>query len=391
MREAGGRPFLRSPGKRFPMGGVALGREWTADRVQADFGFVSGAVGGLDALLVGADKAEDLAALLIVALRLDLPTVMVPAHVREPFAVALAATGFAPLNDDPARLAVEVARAGGPRPGDLLNGFSLANALRAGLAAGGGPELLVHLAAVAREAGEVGFSRMIRVLAPEAPAFEGRLRIADLLASLGEALHDVPTVEGKTLKDNLPEPPGERPAEGRRLRFVSGRASGVEAVVQAPPDAEEVAGSCRVFGSEDAAIEGVAEGRVGKGDLLVVAGRGVRGGPGLLRLDLLGEALAQAEVGVSVVTDGLPPRKPSGASSWISLFTPEAADGGVIGRLRDGDFLRFDLAEGRIRTDVSAEELASREPFAKPDRPGFGYAARYAVSALPALEGAGFG
>ncbi|HKH77128.1 MAG TPA: dihydroxy-acid dehydratase, partial [Rubrobacteraceae bacterium] len=89
--------------------------------------------------------------------------------------------------------------------------------------------------------------------------------------------------------------------------------------------------------------------------------------------------------------DGLPPQNPSRASSWISLFAPEAADGGVIGRLRDGDFLRFDLAEGRIRTSVTADELANREPFAKRDHPGFGYAARYAASALPALEGAGFG
>ena len=63
----------------------------------------------------------------------------------------------------------------------------------------------------------------------------------------------------------------------------------------------------------------------------------------------------------------------------------------MIGRLRDGVRLRLDLAGGRIRTGVEAGELANREPFAMPDRAGFGYAARYTRTALPALEGAGFG
>jgi dihydroxy-acid dehydratase len=87
-----------------------------------------------------------------------------------------------------------------------------------------------------------------------------------------------------------------------------------------------------------------------------------------------------------VMTDGLAPEDAVGI--WISLFTPEAATGGVISLLRNGDVLRIDLAEGRIRT--RAREIDSREPHEFSDSAGTAYAARYARTALPAFEGAGF-
>jgi hypothetical protein len=107
------------------------------------------------------------------------------------------ALGLAPLREDPAEISVEVARAGRPRPHELVEGFSLANALRVSLSLGAGPELLVHLAAIAREAREAGFPQMIRVLAPEisavttphSPWFK-KHGVAGLFAHLGAALHD---------------------------------------------------------------------------------------------------------------------------------------------------------------------------------------------------------
>jgi dihydroxy-acid dehydratase len=87
--------------------------------------------------------------------------------------------------------------------------------------------------------------------------------------------------------------------------------------------------------------------------------------------------------------DGLAPEDASGP--WVSLFTLEAAAGGVMSRLQDGDSLRIDLVEGRIRTGVGAREFGIREPREFPDRAGTGYAARYAQTVLPSLEGAGFG
>jgi dihydroxyacid dehydratase/phosphogluconate dehydratase len=87
------------------------------------------------------------------------------------------------------------------------------------------------------------------------------------------------------------------------------------------------------------------------------------------------------------MTDGLAPEDTVGA--WTSLFTPEAAAGGVLSMLCDGDILRIDLTEGRIRT--RAREIDSREPREFSNSAGTAYAARYARTALPALEGAGFG
>ena len=393
VREAGAEPLDLGPPPPGPEGGVALRREWMADWAQISF-----AGEPVGALLVGAAEPPRLAGLLVAALRLDLPTV-VAAAPTDPFGAALAALGFAPLNKDPVEAAVEVARAGGPRPRELVDGFSLANALRAGLALGAGPELLVHLAAIAREGAAVGFGQMIRVLSPETPAMadgapsgSGTHELPVLLARL--ALHDTRTVTGR-LQEALPPAPGELPREhgevvGRRVIFVRGRASGTEAVCQVEGPVGEVAGECRVFFSEGEAVRAAAGGEVAPGALLVVAGCGPRGGPGLLRLDRLGGALDEAGLAgsVPVLTDGLPPEGAAGC--WASLFAPEAALGGVIGRLRDGDRLRLDLAGGRIRTGVGAGELASREPFA-PENRGAGYAARYAASALPALEGAGFG
>ena len=371
-----------------PRGGVALRREWVADQAEV---FCS--VTGPDALIIGPCRPEDLMGFLLAALRLDLPT-MVVRDDRAPFDVVPYALGFAPLVGEPAELAVEKARSGEGQARRLVDNFSLANALRAGLSAGVGPELLVHLAALAREAGASGFSQMIRVLAPESRAIDGSgwLREhgpAGLLAALGAALHDTPMVTGR-LKEALPAAPPLPDAETQRLFFVRGRASGTEVVCRADVATKEVAGECRVFSSEDGAVRAVAEGEIGEGHLLVVTGCGARGGPGLLALNGLGAALAEAGLGVPVLTDGLPPSKVGVALPWISLFTPEAALGGVIGLLRDGDNLRFDLVEGRIRTGVSATDLSSREPFAVPAQPRFGYAARYARTALPALEGAGF-
>ena len=106
----------------------------------------------------------------------------------------------------------------------------------------------------------------------------------------------------------------------------------------------------------------------------------------MLRLDSLGRYLREAGLGVPVMTDGLAPEATVG--TWISLFTPEAATDGVLSLLRDGDTLRIDLVEGRIRT--RATDIDSREPYEFFDSSGTAYAARYSRTALPALEGAGF-
>ena len=384
--EADADPMVMGLPLDLPTSGVALRREWVADWAEV---FCSS--NELDALLLSAAEPAELAGLLIAALRLNLPAVVVP--TEDPFSVALAALGFAPLNGDAAEIAVELARTGRPRPSELVEGFSLANALRAGLASGGGPELLVHLAAIAREAGVVGFPQMIRVLAPESPEVAGSSPFeangaAGLIAHLGDALHDTLTVTGR-LSKNLPPAPPTPEAAGSRLVFVRGRASGTEIVCRGDEGVTEISGDCHFCSSEEAAVRAVESGAVGTSNLLVVVGCGPRGGPGLFRLDRLGGALRDADLNIPVLTDGLAPENAVGA--WASLATPEATIGGVVGRLRDGDALRLDLTGGLVRTGAKADEIRSREPFPLPASSGLGYAARYAHATLPALEGAGFG
>ena len=328
--------------------------------------------------------------MLVAALRLNLPTVCAPPE-SPPSSAALVAIGLVPSVGEPVDTVVTIAERDSLRPRRLIDNFSLANALRSGVAAGGGPDLLLHLAALAREAGVAGFGQMIRVLASEtpevAPEWLREYGVPGLLSSLGDTLHDVPTVAGN-LRENLPPAPPP-PDEHARLVLVRARASGAEAVCRVGEGVTEAAGECRVFGSEEEAVAGVRRGEVGEGTMLVVGGCGPRGGPGMIRLNALGWALREAGLDVSVLTDGL--ASEGAVGTWISLFTPEATEGSVISLLRDGDVLRIDLTEGRIRTGIGARELGRRGPTEFSVRAETAYAARYAGTALPALEGAGFG
>ena len=387
VRESGGEPVPLVLPKARPKGGVALVREWIADSAQ-----ISCSHERLDALLIAAAEPAEIAGLVLSTLRLNLPAVAVPPRDAPLFA-ALAALGLAPLASDPAEITVETARAGGPRPLELIEDFALANALRASISLGEGPETLVHLSAIARETAAVGFDQMLRVLVPETPLlaepgsnwFEEN-GVAGLLAHLGETLHDTRSVEGRLIEMLPPAPPSPPPSDESRLVFVEGRASGTEALCRVSGSVAEVSGECRVLHSKNLDGRVLEGGFVERDCLLIVGGCGPRGGPGLLRLDRLAQTLHES---VPVITDGLAPREARG--TWVSLVSPEAAAGGVIGRLRDGDFLRIDLVEGRIRTGVKADELEGRDPYEFSDPTGTGYAARYASSALPALEGGGFG
>lgn len=389
VRDAGGEPLeLHLPQAR-PAGGVALVREWVADIAGV---FIE--TRDLDALLIDADDPAELVGLFLAALRLDLPTVV--ARRDNAYAAALTALGAGPLKGEAAGTVVEIAENREPCLGELVGNFSVANALRTGLSMGGGPELMVHLATVAREGDVSGFSRMLRVLTPETAevvrpdsSWFQEQGIERLLAHLDDDLHDVPTVTG-WLKDSLPSAP-PAPEESFRLVFVEGRASRSEAICRVPAGTEEVSGECRVFLSDEEAAQAVLDNDIEPGDLVVVGGYGPRGGPGLLKLEALGRALEEVDLAedVSVLTDGLPPNNASG--SWISLMSPEAETSGMIGRLRDGDVLRMDLQEGRIRAGIKPTELRSREPYEATDNRDAGYVGRYARSARRALEGAGFG
>ncbi|ABG03803.1 Dihydroxyacid dehydratase/phosphogluconate dehydratase-like protein [Rubrobacter xylanophilus DSM 9941] len=390
--EAGGEPLEVPLPAPPPEWGVALAREWAADALEVRLRTLSPG-----ALLFDARSAAGLAGAFAAALRVGLPAVCA-SPPRGAFAAALAGLGARPLREEPAACAVRLAEEGRPRAGDLVESFALANALRAAAAMRCGPEAFVHLAALAREAEVQGFDRMVRVMVPDVPGIARPgspwLRqhgLPGLLSRLGDDLHGgALTVCGRleeTLPPELPPPPEDPPA-GRYV-FVEARASGAEALCSLPAGAEEPAGECSVYLSEKSAARAVRWERVEPGSLIVVVGCGPRGAPGLRRLDALGEALREAGLRAPVLTDGLAPEGEGG--TWVSMFTPESAARGVIGRLRQGDFLRIDLERRAIRTSADPEKFSRRDYFGASRARGYGYAARYARSALPALEGAGFG
>lgn len=394
ISEAGGEVVHLSMPEYFGEWGVALVREWISDRLEISLPFL-----GVDALAFEADFPEEEAGIVVAAVRLGVPAVRLTPP-DGPFSAAVAALGLSTFGEDPAGVAVNLAREAKPDARSLADNFAFANALRVGLTVGGGPETMVHLAAIAKEAGVVGFDQMLRVLAPETPAatsvfsewFEQN-GLPGVLHLLGDDLHDTRTVSG-TLKGFAKTPESEPVGDdtsGERLAtsFVKARTSGAEAVCLAPEGLSGVEGFCRVFDSELEAVEAVVRGDVEVSGMLVVRGCGPRGAPGLRRLDELAHAIEEAGLyEVSVLTDGLAPEEAPG--TWISLFSPEAASRGIVSRLEDGDFLRFDLEDGRVLTSVGSKEFARRKRF-KPSTPETSaYAARYAKTAAPALEGATF-
>lgn len=406
VREAGGEPFgVRIP--EYPAGwGVALVREWVADRLEIELGALAP-----DALVFEGGSPAEVAGVLAAGVRLDLPAAhagSTDAATTSVFDAAVAALGFAPFSAEKERLTAAVGAALGAvgekglSAKRLVDSFSLANALRVGVSLGAGPETLVHLAALGREAEVVGFPRMMRVLTPETPAVthpgSGWYRsvgFGGLLGHLEGSLHDARTVAGP-LKSFATDPEAEPPAEeAYTCEFVRARASGAEVLCRVPAVVDEVSGICRVFSSEAVAVAAVEDldGEPEEAVFLVVRGSGAGGGPGLMVLGELGEAIRDLGLSgrVSVLTDGLAPEATVG--SWASAFTPEAVSGGVIGRLADGDLFRVDLAEDRMLTSVTAEEISGRRGFRRPARRDRGlaaYAQRYAKSSLPAFEGATF-
>lgn len=156
------------------------------------------------------------------------------------------------------------------------------------------------------------------------------------------------------------------------------------------PDIIRRRGPARVFDGEDDALDALANGRVAVGDVMVIRFEGPRGGPGMREMLSLTAALAGMGLDrdVALVTDG----RFSGATRGVSIghVSPEAAAGGPIGRVRDGDPISFDLDAGTLDLDVPADELTARAAArgAGPGRAATGWLARYAGAVTSASRGA---
>ena len=151
-----------------------------------------------------------------------------------------------------------------------------------------------------------------------------------------------------------------------------------------------LSGPAVVFESETDAYAGIVNGRVKKGDVVVIRYEGPRGGPGMQEMLAPTTAIKGVGLGdsVALVTDG---RFSGGtAGACIGHVSPEAAAGGPIGLVRDGDIVEIDIPAHSLRVRLSDEELAARAKTVKPLAPRFttGWLARYAAMATSADTGA---
>ncbi|MCQ8184477.1 dihydroxy-acid dehydratase [Parvularcula maris] len=343
-------------------------------------------------------------------------------------AMALAFLGLAPFGagDVPAahpgkadeakrcgQMIAEAAKGSGAR--HFVTEASLQNAATAVVASGGSTNAVLHLAAIAAET-HVPFeietfdrlSREVPIITDLKPG--GRFLAQDLFEAGGcrlfgqrlkEAgfLADTPTVSGKSLFEELSSAVETKDQEVVRsvnepvkerggLSILYGEVAPEGAVLKtAGHTATRFEGPARIFDSEEEAFAAVQSGRIEEGDVVVIRWEGPRGGPGMREMLQVTAALAgQGLAGkVALLTDG----RFSGASHGfvVGHCAPEAAVGGPIARLREGDRISFDAETRRIDVDA---DLRSRAPVPRPSSaPAVqGVFAKYARLAGSASRGA---
>jgi len=345
-------------------------------------------------------------------------------------ALAMSFLGLSPmgLNDVPAthpdkpataaeagRILVEAVRAGA-NARRFITPTSLRNAAVAGTATAGSTNLILHLLAIAREAGvaEADFNiDLFDALSRETPVIAdlkpgGRFMAPDMTAAGGTPLlgrrlmeagliADAPTVRGTSLFASFadaPETPGQQvivPAETPiKARGGYGICYGNLApegcvVKLAGHDRLTFEGPARVFEGEEAAFAALERGEIMAGDVVVIRGEGPVGGPGMREMLAVTAAIQGRGLGdsVALVTDG----RFSGATYgfMVGHVAPEAARGGPIARLATGDRVRIDVERRVIETDA---DLAARPLPPPPARTLTGAYAKYARLVGSASQGA---
>jgi dihydroxy-acid dehydratase len=316
------------------------------------------------------------------------------------------------------RLVMDVLRRG-LRPSDLITRESLENAIAAVAGSGGSTNAVLHLLAVAREAGvplEIDdfdrISERTPLLADLKPG--GHYNATDLFAAggvpvllqrLSEAgvLHeDAITVDGTTIGEiarGARETPNQkviRPLDDPvkatgGLAILRGNIAPEGCVVKlAGHERRAHTGPARVFEGEADAMAAVQSGGINAGDVVVIRNEGPVGGPGMREMLAVTGAINGAGLGdsVALMTDG----RFSGATHGFTIghIAPEAFKGGPIAAIREGDEITIDVDERRIDVALSDEEIAQRvaayEPPPNPDRTGV--LAKYAALVGSASEGA---
>ena len=308
-----------------------------------------------------------------------------------------------------AKRAVQMARKGGPLPRELVTRESLDNALTLDMAMGGSTNTVLHTLAIAREAGVDFTLERMNELSARTPYLcklspSGRYHVADLdraggvMAILkrlpGALLHlNSPTVSGKTIgqqikaakiadDDVIRTIPNAYSQDGG-LAVLWGNLASCGSVVKkggVAPSMMTFTGKAICFNSQEEACEGILGGRVRPGHVVVIRYEGPKGGPGMQEMlaptsYIIGAGLGES---VALITDG----RFSGAThgACVGHVSPEAAEGGLIGLLKDGDEITIDIPKRTIDAKLTKKEIAARAKAAKPWTPRIrgGWLERYA-------------
>jgi dihydroxy-acid dehydratase len=305
------------------------------------------------------------------------------------------------------------------RPSQIITREAVENAIVAVAATGGSTNAVLHLLAIAREAGvELNIddfdtlSSRTPIIADLKPGGRfvandlykagGIQLIAKRLLEAGLIHADALTVTGKTIGDEAQrarETPGQEVVRGLAnplkptggLVILKGNLATEGCVVKVAGHERMMhRGPARVFDREEDAFQAVQKGEIKPNDVVVIRYEGPKGGPGMREMLAVTAALVGADLGdsVALLTDG----RFSGATHGLMAghVAPEAASGGAIAILRDGDTIVFDVKNRRLDVELSEEELNSRLRQWKPAKPRYesGVMAKYAKLVSSASEGA---
>ncbi|WP_026520761.1 dihydroxy-acid dehydratase [Butyrivibrio sp. VCB2001] len=295
------------------------------------------------------------------------------------------------------------------RPRDIMTKEAFMNAMAMDMALGCSTNTMLHLPAIAHEAGvdinmEIANEVSAKTpnlchLAPAGPTYMEDLNEAGgVLAVMSELVKknlintDLITATGKTIKENLEgvynkNPEVIRPIENPYMQsggiaVLKGNIAPDTGIVKKSAVVPEMMvheGPARVFDCEEDAIEAILSGKIVAGDVVVIRYEGPKGGPGMREMLNPTSAIAGRGLGSSValITDG----RFSGASRGASIghVSPEAAVGGPIALIEEGDIISIDIPNNALNVKVSDEELAKRREKWQPREPKVttGYLARY--------------
>ena len=303
------------------------------------------------------------------------------------------------------------------KPRDILTRAAFENAIRVDLALGGSSNTVLHLLAIAHEAGvdlplelfdELGKDTpQLASMNPAGEHFMEDLDIAGgvsgVLKQLGNKIHDTPTLFGlsthqlaesiQNVDEEVIRPLGNPIKKEGGIAILSGNIAPKGAVVKQSGVSDAMMnfeGTARCFDAEELAMAAIMEGKITSGDVVVIRYEGPKGGPGMREMLAPTAAIMGMGLGdsVALITDG----RFSGGTRGpcIGHISPEAAEGGPIALVKDGDRILLDIPNRRLELLVDDATLAIRRAAWKAPQPKIkgGWLARYAKVVTSAHTGA---